>query len=289
MTIREAPEEEKQDVDSEHSLSSYQAPTPDTEWVFTQAATPVSENHNRGLWHMLQDAFAPRSDSESPALGSLASRLEELATRPEPLTPSPEPLTAQPGPLIPRSQRLARYCLNTLHCPDTFMSSAHQKDSPWTAQLGLYWYKRADFPDKPPAIPTTWRTNLDKCIKDEITVTVDPLCPRRMVYMRTISVEYVETHQPQGTPSQGRRRTLEIRLPGSSLPPAVARVDVCLYSKDLEWLQTVEYSTIGEQKRFTSRATCVLYVHHSYVFLAALHSNLPYPEQLAVPGPTPTP
>ncbi|KAK1760012.1 hypothetical protein QBC47DRAFT_398820 [Echria macrotheca] len=169
------------------------------------------------------------------------------------------------------------YCLSSLHCNPRFCDPIRQEESPWTASLKLTWFKagcslnklspqqlryaeerrgweRVDcnfYPDKP--IPPWWRMteNLDNCVEDKISTDtrIDPLHPSRLVYTRTISFNYYKA-------SSG----LKIRTPSHASSPVAARVDLCVSSKDSNWLQNLEKGDFISVDGFFSGITAVVAV-----------------------------
>ena len=122
------------------------------------------------------------------------------------------------------------YSIHTFFCNPLYHSTKGQENSTATVHLALYWYQTADAIE----IPPTWRGHLaDFVVSDEISVTLDPLCPTRKVYTRTISVDYQRGDLES---SQGPPEFLVLRPPRDSKSHAEARVEVSVSCMDREWL-----------------------------------------------------
>ncbi|KAK3328121.1 hypothetical protein B0T19DRAFT_400910 [Cercophora scortea] len=94
-----------------------------------------------------------------------------------------------------------------------------------------------------------------------------PMHDIRKVHTRTISFEY------DCTAGQ-----LKIRTPHRSRRRAAARVDVCLCSKDLEWLQGLDRSVITDPSKFVRTSTGVIAVGFTWMdheFLREHHGDTP--------------
>ncbi|KAK4200829.1 hypothetical protein QBC40DRAFT_296222 [Triangularia verruculosa] len=121
------------------------------------------------------------------------------------------------------------HSIHTFFCNPQYHSAKGQARSTMTVHLGLYWYQTTGYVE----IPPIWRGHLaDFATSDEISVTLDPLCPTRKVYTRTISIDY------QRGPSescQGPPEFLVLR-PRDSKSRAEARVEVSVSCRSREWL-----------------------------------------------------
>ncbi len=193
-----------------------------TPLLSTEIATRNAGKSKRGIWGTIWDAL--------PSRPSPSHRADSFASPTSPI----------------------HYCVSSLHCDPDFMDSAGKERPTWTAQLSLNWYREGCDTDATPCplpIPPTWREaqNLEKCAGDEIATATDPLYPGRRVHRRTISFEY------DCAASQ-----LEIRTPHRSRRRAAARVNVCLCSKDLEWLQGLDKSIITDPSNFVRSTTGVM-------------------------------
>lgn len=140
---------------------------------------------------------------------------------------SPPGLVDSPPPgFVDDSPPVVKHSIHTFFCNPQFHSTKGQVKSTATVHLALCWYQTASYIE----IPPTWRGHLaDFAISDEISVTLDPLCPTRKVFTRAISIEYQRGH------SEGEPEFLVLR-PRDSKSRAEARVQVSVSCRSREWL-----------------------------------------------------
>ncbi|KAK3352617.1 hypothetical protein B0T25DRAFT_542393 [Lasiosphaeria hispida] len=170
-----------------------------------------------------------------------------------PLAPHMADPALQPNTYVQVPQQQAVACsIDTFHCHPNFCSAVDQIWSQWTAQLGLCWYhdkassnNSSRSPSMPlptlPTIPASWRGNLHHCVADEIAVAMDPLCPCRKAFVRTVSVDYI---RGLGSPD-----TLVLRTSHTLSDPhstVVARVSISIYCRDRKMLENLSHNKMGE-------------------------------------------
>ncbi|KAK3367617.1 hypothetical protein B0H63DRAFT_455702 [Podospora didyma] len=179
----------------------------------------------RRLGFDVEDDFSLRPLLATPAADQYGSFSESSAPVLWPdlvaLMESSNDVFDLPPPVIDHS-------IHTFFCDPQYHSTEGQEKSAAAVHLALYWYQTAGYAE----IPSTWRghlADLDFAISDEISVTLDPLCPARKVYTRTISIEYQRSY------SEWPEEFLVLR-PRDFKSPAEARVEVSVSCISREWL-----------------------------------------------------
>ncbi|KAK3379141.1 hypothetical protein B0T24DRAFT_716766 [Lasiosphaeria ovina] len=188
--------------------------------LFETPPAPGSAGWGQGFLG-IADQDGSSSKSSAPELWPGLLALMESESNDVDLA-SPPGLVDDPPPVV-------KHSIHTLFCNPQYHSTEGQEESTATVHLALYWYQTAGYVE----IPPTWRGHLaDFATSDEISVNLDPLCPTRRVYTRTISIEYQRGHSE---PRQGSPEFLVLQPPDSK-SRAEARVEVSVSCISRRWL-----------------------------------------------------